>query len=329
MITTNQLAEATNLAQQTILNYVKEGIIEPELTTPDGRNYFSEGLIPKLLIKKSSSMLKNAVLTVAFGDNEEEFEKFETAYNDFLKERNVLRVDSLAEYMDAVREALKKDATQQRAYMFMCADEVSKAYQKALTEWKEKMENRIFSDTSFSDAGSLLSYRGKLFDSEAGLSENLCEKDKHIFDTYKISYQNGQKKLFEKYCMADIKKLADRLAENKPVQIDYTPKTGTVKGIFERVKLKHYRMAVDVQIKEKLSKRYCSLLCIKSGSEDSIYNLLNKAVSSEYCQIEVYGYEQATHEEQEVIRFLQDSKDVILLDLSVHDIAEGSICHDN
>lgn len=125
------------------------------------------------------------------------------------------------------------------------------------------------------------------------------------------------------------KSLTISLAENKPMQIDYTPKTGTVKGIFERVKLKHYRMAVDAQIREKLSKGYCSLLCIKSGSEGSIYHLLSRAVSSEYCRIEVYGYEQATKEEQEVIRFLQDGRDVALSDLSVHDIAEGSICHDN
>ena len=329
MITTNQLAEAANLAQQTILNYVREGIIEPELTTPDGRNYFNEGLIPKLLIRKSSSMLRNAVLTVALGDNEAELEKFETAYNDFLKQRNILRVDSLAEYMDAVREALKSDAAQHRAYMFMCVDEVSRAYQKTLTEWKGKMENKIFADASFTDMESLLAYRGKVFDSEAKLRESLCEEDKHIFNIHRISYENGQKKLAEKYCLADMKEIADKLAENKPMQIDYTPKTGTVKGIFERVKLKHYRMAVDAQIREKLSKGYCSLLCIKSGSRDSIYRLLSKAVSDEYCQIEVYGYEQATKEEQEVIRFLQDSRDVILSDLSVHDIAEGSVCHDN
>lgn len=329
MITTNQLAEATNLAQQTILNYVREGIIEPELTTPDGRNYYSEGLVPKLLIKKSSSMLKNAVLAVAFGDNEAEFEKFEAAYNDFLEQKNILRVDNLAKYMDAVRETLKNDKAQQRAYMFMCVDEVSKAYKKALTEWKEKTENRIFSDTSFCDLGSLLAYRGKVFDSEAELEESLCEEDKRIFEMHKISYRNGQKKLSEKYCMKDMKDIADRLAENKPVHIDYTPKTGTVKGIFERMKLKHYRMAVDAQIRGKLSKGYCSLLCMKSGSDDSIYRLLSKAVSGEYCRIEVYGYEQATHGEKEAIRFLQDIKDVVLSELSVHDIAEGSTCHDN
>ena len=50
-LTTRDLAVRTHLAPQTILNYVKEGIITPTNISPDERYYFDMSVADEVIIR--------------------------------------------------------------------------------------------------------------------------------------------------------------------------------------------------------------------------------------------------------------------------------------
>lgn len=315
MMTTNQLAEATNLAPQTIFNYVKEGIIEPDETMPDGRYYFNEDLVPRLILKKSALLLRNATLFIAFDNEEENLVSFEETFIKANKQKNTPIVNSLFDYLNSLKEVIQNDENQKQLLMKIFVAETKDAYQKELRLKREKLEGELIVDKDVTDLSDLLTHRDKLFifdDSSERLFKEMNEKDKPIVKRYRDRYGEYIRSANKKYCITEIIKVEEQLANPDKDEIPWEPKTGTVKGIFKRAEQTYYRKVVDIQIQEKLSKGYCSLLKILSGDDDSVYRLLMKADSNEYRYIEVFGFEKATPEEQQVIRFLEKIKQVTI-----------------
>lgn len=314
MMTTNQLAEATNLAPQTLLNYVKEGIIKPDQVTPDGRYYFNEELVPRLLLRKSSIMLKNATLIVIINNEEERLNDYAEKIRYVMEKTKGVYVGDLLQLVGEYKSIVQEDADCQRAFMKLLVKEIKDLYQQELSQKQVKLEGEILVNKDFTDIALILNHREQLFVFEESANQfwaQVNEKDRSKIERYRTKYKAIVQNVSRKYDIADIKQIEKQLADSNEA-IQWEPKTGTAKGIYAKVQQKNYRLALDNLIRTKLSKGYFSLLKVVSGDEDSVYRLLKKAVSSEFRSIEIFGFEKATPEEQQVIRFLQEIKHVTI-----------------
>lgn len=318
MFTTNQLAEVTGLAPQTILNYTKEGIIrEDEVEiTPDGRHYYKEELACRLILKKVSNQLRNGTLTIYFGESEEAIETFRAGYDLILREKGLFHVDDVCEYFEKLRKDIQKEDALKKAIMKDYVAEVSASYKTALEKLKKEHITEILENQRISEAAqkSIITRRDRVFEDFNELMDELNEEDRHVLRVYPAIFESRRDKLMSKYCIPDIKKLQQGLETDKADSLSVELKTNTVKRIYRKAEQKCFRDAIDVTMREKLSKGYCSLLCIIPGSEDSIYYLLRKMASDEYQFIDIHNYWRATEEEMDVIRYFQETKKVRIAD---------------
>ena len=84
-LTTRDLAARTHLAPQTILNYVKEGIVSPIDVLPDGRCYFDVSVADELITRNLLKKYPNHTAVVVLYNDEDSMKKFETTYDSYLK----------------------------------------------------------------------------------------------------------------------------------------------------------------------------------------------------------------------------------------------------
>lgn len=308
MMTTNQLAEASNLAQQTILNYVKEGYIKPDHVTPDGRYYFNESMVNTLFLRKYCNHLRNAVLLIVFGNSEEELNLFESRYIMAQKQTGMLRVDDIYEYMDNVKQEMKNDECCMRRLLKIFFEKAIGEYEKACEKAQAKIRSKAAADNRIKEMSLLLQGMNEFF-MEGCTTTDIDDRDEEIMEHYTSDYCENLDNLDARYDIERIKFLKEKLESGE--EVSYQPTTPKLRSLWEKAERLYFRTRTDKRILEDLSEGYCSLLKIVADSKDAIYQILRRGLSNEYKEIFVYHLDKATAKEQEVIRYLQDTKNVI------------------
>ena len=132
LLTAQQVADSAGVAKQTVLNNAKEGVISPILTLPNGQHYFDETAVPTLMMEYLGKICKNNKLVVMFG-SADECQVFEEKYTQYLKEKNIPRVDNFAEVIQKYREAVKNNPMHKVVYMLESTEQTLRTCEKAIS----------------------------------------------------------------------------------------------------------------------------------------------------------------------------------------------------
>lgn len=306
-LTTRDLAARTHLAPQTILNYVKEGLITPIDTSPDGRYYFEMSVADDLITRNLLKKYPNHTAVVILYKNEDSMKAFENTYNNYLKNEGILRIDNLAETVTKVRESIEKNALYDRVFCMYLCKEIIKKCKIEREKLKSSLPAYIMQNPKLEDRNLLLENLDVLTSDSASVLEKLNPNDKKIVKGAINWLTEEIRKVYERYTLKDITDLLEQLSasKDKDEHFEFPIKTKTIENMYRKGKQSYYAKALSDQFK-KLKKGYQSLIKIDCSAEDSIYDLLYKTRYTEH--IKFYGCENATKEMEEVIRFLQDTK---------------------
>lgn len=311
LYTTQEIAEAANFSKQTVLNYVKDGVITPSIQLANGQCYFDEAAVVTLMTVSCAKDYKNNTLAVCFG-NDEECVNFEEGYNSYLKEQGIQRVDNLTEYLMKCREAARSDKMHKRLYMIEAVDKTFRACENEIKELSNELQKRLLTNSNIEDMTLIIKNRKELISKGKEISESLNEHDREIFGRELRWFAEKRNKIEGRYSIPDMSRLAKELEVlPKDKIIEYEPEKPAVKSVWRKVKQRYLRDFTKDYMKVRLTKGYTALLCMDGRDNEEIYQLLIKAVNPCIRRIEVYRTGDITNEMQQVIHFLQNIKDVI------------------
>lgn len=306
-LTTRDLAARTHLAPQTILNYVKKGIITPIDISPDGRYYFEMSVADDLITRNLLEKYPNHIAVVVLYKDEDSLKAFEEIYNNYLQSEGILRIDNLAEKVTQVREIIEKHALYDRVFCMYLCKEIIKKCKSESEKLKSSLPTYIMQNPKLEDRSLLLENMDVLLSDSTSVLEKLNPNDKKIVKGAINWLTEETRKVHERYALKDIKGLLEQLgaSKDKDEHFEFPIKTKTLENMYRKGKQSYYAQALNDQFK-KLKDGYQSLIKIDCSAEDSIYDLLYGTRYTEH--IKFYGYDNATKEMEEVIRFLQDTK---------------------
>lgn len=310
LYTTQDTAEAANFSKQTVLNYVKNGVITPVMHLANGQCYFDESTVVTLMTLSCAKDYKDNTLAVCFG-NEEECRAFEEEYNGYLNKHGIQRVDNLTEYLMKCREVPKSNKLHRRLCMIESVDKTIRACDNEIKELSDELLTRMLTSSSIEDARLIVGYKNELVERNKEIKEQMDEHDRKIFNNELRRYVLRKDKIEKRYAIVDMKRLAKDLAcLPRDEMIEYEPEKPAVKSIWRRVEQKYLRNYTKDYMRECLAKGYVAVFCMDGLENGGIYQLLSKAMNPCIRRIEIYCTGDVTNEIQQVIKFLQDTKDV-------------------
>ena len=180
LYTTQETAEAANFSKQTVLNYVKDGIITPALQMANGQCYFDEKTVVTLMTLSCAKDYKDNTLTVCFG-NREKCTAFEDAYNTYLGERGIPRVDNLTKCLMKWREIPKSDKLSKRLCMIESVEKTIRACENEMKELSVELQKRLLTNPAIEDMAVVLGNRNELIEKKEEIMELLHDHYRKIF----------------------------------------------------------------------------------------------------------------------------------------------------
>lgn len=311
LYTTQEIAESANLSKQTVLNYVKDGVITPAMQLAHGQCYFDEATVVTLMTISCAKDYRNNTLAVCFG-NEEDCASFEETYNRFLKEQGIPRVDNLTKYLMDCREISKSNEGHKRLCMIDSINETIHACENEMKDLSGELQKRLLTNPDIEDMAVIIENRNNLVKKKQEIKELLNEHDRIIFNAELQWFALKQDRIEERYSIADMRRLLEEL-KNLPQDgtIEYEPKKPAVKSVWRKTEQRYLRDYTKRYMKERLAKGYVAIWCTDGQSNGGIYQLLTKAVNPCIRRIEIYCMDSITDEMQQIIDFLQEIKDVV------------------
>lgn len=309
LYTTQETAEAANFSKQTVLNYVKDGIIAPALQLANGQCYFDETTVVALMTLSCAKDYKDNTLAVCFG-NGEDCIAFEEAYNRRLKERGIQRVDNLTEYLVGLRKIPKSHKFHKRLCMIDSVNKTVHACEKEVKDLSDELQKRLLTHPGIEAMEVILENRNELLGRHDEIMELLSEHDRKIFNAEFLWFTLRRDKIEERYSIADMRKLLDKLTDPSEETIEYEPVKPAVKAVWRKVEQRYLRDWTKDCMKERLANGYAAVLCMDGQDNGGIYQLLKKAMNPCIRRIEIYGIYNVTNEIQQTVHFLEEIKDV-------------------
>ena len=311
LYTTQETAEAANFSKQTVLNYVKDGIITPALQMANGQCYFDEKTVVTLMTLSCAKDYRDNTLTVCFG-NREECTSFEDAYNTYLSERGIPRVDNLTKCLMKWREIPKSDKLSKRLCMIASVEKTIRACENEMKELSVELQKRLLTNPAIEDMAVVLENRNELIKKKEEIMELLHDHDRKIFKDELWWFASKRFKIEERYSIEDMSRLSKELAVlPEDGVIEYEPKKPAVKSVWRKTEQRYLRDCTKDYMKKQLAKGYVAVLCMDGQDNGGICQLLKKAMNPCIRRIEIYCMGDITDEIQQVIDFLQEQKDVI------------------
>ena len=311
LYTTQETAEAANFSKQTVLNYVKDGVITPALQMANGQCYFDEKTVVTLMTLSCAKDYRDNTLTVCFG-NREECTSFEDAYNTYLSERGIPRVDNLTKCLMKWREIPKSDKLSKRLCMIASVEKTIRACENEMKELSVELQKRLLTNPAIEDMAVVLENRNELIKKKEEIMELLHDHDRKIFKDELWWFASKRFKIEERYSIEDMSRLSKELAVMpEDGVIEYEPKKPAVKSVWRKTKQRYLRDCTKDYMKKQLAKGYVAVLCMDGQDNGGICQLLKKAMNPCIRRIEIYCMGDITDEIRQVIDFLQEQKDVI------------------
>ena len=310
LYTTQETAEAANFSKQTVLNYVKDGVIMPAMQLANGQCYFDETTVVTLMTLSCAKDYRNNTLAVCFG-NKEECTAFEEAYNRSLNEQGISRVDNLTEYLMDCRRIPKSNKLHKRLCMMESVEKTISACENEMKGLSDELQKRLLTHPDIEDMAIIIKNRNELVAKSKETSELLHEHDRKIFNAELRWFALKQDKIEERYSIADMRRLLEEL-KNQPKDgtIEYEPEKPAVKSVWRKVEQRYLREYTKEYMKKRLAKGYVAVLCMDGKDNGGIYQLLKKAVNPCIRRIEIYCMDSITDEIQQIVDFLQEIKEV-------------------
>lgn len=309
-LTTRDLAARTHLAPQTILNYVKEGIVSPIDVLPDGRCYFDVSVADELITRNLLKKYPNHTAVVVLYNDEDSMKKFETTYDSYLKKEGKVRIDNLTDTVAEVRERIEKNAMHDRLFCIHLYEKILRKCSSEMQKASAEFQTRVMSNPKLEDRKLLAENLEELVSDRKSVMEKLNANDKKIVENsaYWLAEQN--EKILERYSYKKVMELKEKLNTSKDIldHFEFVPKTNIVKNLVRKEKQSFFAKTVDSRLEQLLQKGYVSIIKINCTEEQAIYELLSKTYFVN--DITLYGCSNATPEMQQVIQFLQDRKRV-------------------
>lgn len=341
-LTTRDLAARTHLSPQTILNYVKDGKIEPIDVTPDGKFYFSMSVADDLITRNLLKKYPNHTAVVVLYVDEDRMNHFENLYNNYLETNGTLRVDNLVEKVAEVREHFEESSSIAKIFNIYVYFEIMKKFHKEKKRLEDNVPVQIMKNPKLKDRTFLLENLATLVTNYKSVLEKLDADDRKIVGYAVGCCKELTAQLYERYNMDEVRAFGKKLKSvlekigieaqelktkgdiynfyNKyrdiieESDLDFQVKTKAVADVVRKAKQSYYTDLLDIKL-DVLKKGYVSVIKINCTMKDSIYDLLYQTRYTE--KIELYGYSNATEELGEVIRFLEGTKKLEYVDMEV------------
>lgn len=316
LLTTRDVASATNLSPQTVLNYVEKGVIKPAEKSFDGRFYFSEEVVIKLSCSAIARKYKNHKIIIGICKNEEEEKAFEEKIMPEIYKAGQIRIDDMVEYMQNVKECIRAEPKYQRAFLLYICAEITRTCEIKTQELEKTFQQRILSNNAFEDMAFVVENREKLLPESREVIDQMGEQDKKIFLRELKWYHDQYCSIRERYSIDEIKKLLKGINNSQDLAERFTfiPKTSTVRCIWEKGEQKFYTEYVNKYVKQKVGQGYVSLRTVSVQDEKGIYKLLSACADDTGVKIQIYGSRNATREMSQVIQFLQEYKNAVFVE---------------
>lgn len=341
-LTTRDLAARTHLSPQTILNYVKDGKIEPIDITPDGKFYFNMSVADALITRNLLKKYPNHTAVVVLYVDEDRMKRFENIYNKSLETAGILRVDNLVEKVAEVRERIEGNSSRDKIFNIYIYFEIMEKYLNEKKRLEDNVPVQIMKNPKLKDRTFLLENLATLVTNPKPVLEKLDADDRKIVGHALGCCKEQTAQLYERYTMDEVRafgKKLDSILEktNTEVQelktkgeicnfgnkykamieendLDFQVKTKAVADLVRKAKQSFYTDSLDRAL-DVLKKGYVSIIKINCTMKDNIYDLLYQTRYTE--NIKLYGYSNATEELGEVIRFLEGTKKLEYGDMEV------------
>ena len=253
---------------------------------------------------------KDNTLVICFGDEEERI-AFEEAYNNYLSEQEIQRVDNLTEFLMGCREVPKSNTLHKRLCMIDSVEKTRRACENEIKELSDELQKRLLTNPEIEDMAVIIENRGGLVKEYERIRGLLNEHDCQIFNDELRWFGLKQIKIEERYSIADMSRLARELKTlPREEMIEYEPEKPAVKSIWRKVEQRYLRNYTKDYMKKRLAKGYVTVLCMDGTDNGGIYELLSKSLNPCIRRIEVYCMGNITNEIQQIIDVLQEHKDV-------------------
>lgn len=180
LLTAQETAEAVNLSKQTVLNYMKDGIIKPSLKLSSGQCFFDEEAVVTLLVLSFSKDYRDNTLAVCLGSSETH-RSFNEEYNRHLHDLGIRRVDNLAEYLMRCRDNLKLNEPIRRICITQAVETTIRACEKEVNKLIKEIQNHILFHPNLEDVSVFAEHRDNLLEAEKILPK-LGKNDRRIYD---------------------------------------------------------------------------------------------------------------------------------------------------
>lgn len=311
LYTTQEIAESANLSKQTVLNYVKDGVITPAMQLAHGQCYFDEATVVTLMTLSCAKDYNGNTLVICFGTDEEQA-SFEETYSNYLEEHEIERVDNLAEFLAECREVPKSNKLHKRLCMIDSVEKTIRACNNEIKELSDELQKRMLTNPDIEDMAFIIENRGGLIEKKEEIRELLNDNDREIFNAELRWFGLKRMKAEERYSIADMSRLAGEL-KNLPRDetIEYEPEKPAVRSVWRKVEQKYLRDYTKEYMRKRLAKGYVTVLCMDGQDNGGIHKLLSKSMNPCIRRIEVYCMDNITDEIQQIIDFLQEYKDVV------------------
>lgn len=310
LLTAQETAEAANLSKQTVLNYVKEGIIKPTLRLSNGQCFFDEEAVARLLVLAFSKDYKNNTLAVCLG-SPEMHQSFKEEYGRYLNGQGIQRVDNLAEYLMGCRGKLRLNTLAQRVCVTQAVETTVRACEKEVNKLAKDLQNYILFHSDIEDVSVFAEHRDNLLDAES-ISPKLSRNDRKIYHRGIDMYRRKRESVEERYAFEDMHNLIKALNSPQWERVmGYQPEKPVVRAIWRKVEQRHLHDCIKSHLKEYFKQGYVSVLCLDMQSDRCIYELISKSMNPCISRIEVYCMDDITQEIQQTFEGIQEYKDVI------------------
>lgn len=309
LLTTQEVADATNLAKQTILNYMRNGLITPQLTLPNGQCFFHEDVIVTLLVLSLSKEYKDNVLAVCLGYSED-CKEFKEAYDRYIKEHKITRIDDIGAYLLDRRDKIKSEMMCERLYVMEAIETTIRTCEKEVKKLSAEVYHYLLSRKDIEDMSVFWEHKGNLLDVDE-IAPRLSKNDKRIYNASIEQYNQNVRRVEERYAYKDMQeqvKLLKVRAINEPMT--YEPEKPAVRAIWRKVEQRHLRDCMQKYMEKRLKNGYVSVLCLDLQKDNWIYELISKGMNPCIRRIEIYCMTDITTEIQQLCDGLGEYKEV-------------------
>lgn len=301
MISSSDVAAMANVAPQTLSKYVKEGDIVPKYQTTDKRYYFSEGQVEDIFLKKQTKDIHESTLLVVFNScsdlvTMEEIKKL-------VDKRGELFCDSLYESSMRIKNTILTQKEQMDLFSSYVKTVIAKEMKKRCQDLKKKCIEQYHKRTDITDLDGVLRNFDFCVKNSHHNVQGLSEEDTQIYLEVAQPYLTDVYTLADEFGLYDLDEL-DRIIRS----LDYRRCCQNLKNVIIKTKEVYLRTLCDRMLLEKYAVGYVSGLVLNVTDGERIYKLLEKSSSSEFKKIIVFGNENATPEEREILKFLGRKK---------------------